>query len=242
MATHNGARFIHEQLASILGQLSNDDEMVIVDDASNDGTVAIVESFFDNRIRIVRQAHNYGVLKTFGRALDEARGEIIFLADQDDVWRADKVLKIKGMFSGFPDLSLVLSDLSIIDADGNITVETRSKSGKFHPGVLHNLVRNRYRGCAMAFRRSILRYCLPFPADIPMHDMWIGIVNQLVGRTGFINEPLMFYRRHNTNKSPAKHTSVAQMIRWRWALVKNLVLLYPRIWILKRRSVTIPSR
>lgn len=242
MAAYNGERFIHEQLTSILAQLSSEDEIVIVDDASSDETVAIAESFCDGRIRILQQGRNHGVIKTFGHALEEAKGEIIFLADQDDIWRMDKVVKINGMFSACPDISLVISNCSIIDADGNITSESWCKSGSFQAGALHNLVRNRYRGCQMAFRRSILGYCLPFPPDIPMHDMWIGIVNQFVGRTGFIDEPLVFYRRHDQNKSPEKHAPIVQMIRWRWALVKNLVLLYAHRLALGRTSVTIRNR
>ena len=131
------------------------------------------------------------------------------------------------MFSTRTELSLVLSDCSIIDAVGDIVAKTRFKSGQFHPGALRNIVRNSYLGCSMAFRRSILDYCLPIPADIPMHDMWIGILNQLVGKTGFIDEPLICYRRHENNISPGKHAPLPQMIRWRWALVKNLILRIP---------------
>lgn len=228
MATYNGERFIHEQLASIVGQLSNDDEIIVVDDVSSDRTLAIVENFRDPRIRIVQQERNSGVIKTFNRALEAASGDIVFLADQDDIWRADKVSMVKEKFLASPELSLVLSDSFIIDADGNVTAESRFKNTKFHPGAVQNFIRNQYLGCAMAFRRSILRYCLPFPADIPMHDMWIGIVNQLVGKTGFIDEPLMSYRRHDSNASPQSHAPMAQMIRWRWALGKNLALLWVR--------------
>jgi glycosyltransferase involved in cell wall biosynthesis len=228
MATYNGERFIHEQLASIVGQLSSDDEIIVVDDVSSDRTLAIVENFRDPRIRIVQQERNSGVIKTFNRALEAASGDIVFLADQDDIWRADKVSKIKEKFLASPEVSLVLSDSFIIDADGNVTAESRFKTTKFHPGAVRNFIRNQYLGCAMAFRRSILRHCLPFPADIPMHDMWIGIVNQLVGKTEFIDEPLMSYRRHDSNASPQSHASLAQMIRWRWALGKNLALLWVR--------------
>ncbi len=242
MATYNGERFIHEQLASILAQLDTDDEIVVVDDASRDGTVAIVESFCDKRIRIIRQPFNCGVLKTFGRALEEAKGEIIFLADQDDVWRSDKVAKIKGMFSARLDLTLVQSDCSVIDADGNIVTEFRFGSKTFYAGIFRNFVRNLYQGSAMAFRRSILQYCLPFPPDIPMHDMWLGIVNQFVGKAEFIAEPLMYYRRHGRNESPGKHAPLIQMLHWRWGLLKSLVLLYARRVILRRRRISVPIR
>jgi len=242
MATYNGERFIHEQLASIVGQLSDDDEMIVVDDASSDRTLAIVESFRDPRIRIVKQERNSGVIKTFNRALETASGDIVFLADQDDIWRADKVAKVKDKFLASPELSLVLSDSFVIDADGNVTAESRFTKTKFHPGAVRNFVRNQYLGCAMAFRRSLLGYCLPFPADIPMHDMWIGIVNQLVGKTGYIDEPLIFYRRHETNTSPSQHAPLAQMVRWRWALGKHLAWFLARAMILKRRSYTTPLR
>jgi glycosyltransferase involved in cell wall biosynthesis len=242
MATYNGERFIHQQIASILRQLHSEDEVIIVDDASSDGTVAILEGLCDNRIRIIPQPRNRGIVKSFGRALGEARGELIFLADQDDIWQADKVSKIKGLFSTDPDLSLVQSNCSIIDADGKVIAERRFKSREFYPGALQNLVRNLYQGSTMAFRSSILEYCLPFPADIPMHDMWIGIVNQFVGKAAFIDEPLISYRRHGRNESPEKHASFAQMIRWRWALVKNLASLYARRTVLKRRGGTILSQ
>lgn len=239
MATYNGERFIHDQLTSILGQLCNDDEVVIVDDASSDRTVAIIEGFCDSRIRILQQPRNCGVRESFGRALREGKGEIIFLSDQDDVWRSDKVSKIKNAFSLYPDFSLVLSDTSIIDASGKIIAETRFTSRTFKPGTLHNIVRNNYLGCSMAFRRSILDYCLPFPADIPMHDMWIGIVNNLIGKTGFIAEPLMSYRRHDSNASPYQHHApLLQMIRWRFALVKNLGLLFVCRLLRERNAMT----
>jgi glycosyltransferase involved in cell wall biosynthesis len=228
MAVFNGSQYIHEQIASILPQLGIDDEIVAVDDASQDSTVAILEGFRDQRIRIIRQAENRGVVRSFERALQEAKGEIVFLCDQDDLWREDKVQKVKAMFLSSSSLSLVLSDCLIMDAHGDISAESWIKSGEFHAGLLRNLVRNRFLGCTMAFRRSLLEYCLPFPDNTPMHDMWIGMVNQLVGRTGFIPEPLISYRRHSNTVTTGKHASPSQMVRWRFALVENLLRLYLR--------------
>jgi glycosyltransferase involved in cell wall biosynthesis len=226
MAAHNGADFIEQQIASILPQLRETDELVVVDDASKDNTIAIIEGFHDQRIRIIRQERNRGVIETFSRGLQEARGEIIFLTDQDDVWRADKVETFVELFRTQPGITVAMSDVVIIDAYGDITSGPKFGSRSFPPGILSNLVCNRYQGSAMAFRRSILDYCLPFPAEIPIHDAWIGLVNQLVGKTGFIPEPLLFYRRHGNNGSPDSHAPLMKMIRWRWALIKNLTLVY----------------
>jgi len=226
MAVHNGANFIEQQIASILPQLAGEDELIVVDDGSRDSTITIVESFEDNRICVVRQLENCGVVRTFGRALKEARGEVILLTDHDDIWRADKVAKILEVFRAHPDVTVVMSDLVIIDAEGRIKSGPKFGSKQFHQGVLRNIVRNQYQGSAMAFRRTILKYCLPFPPDIPIHDVWIGLVNQFVGKASFIREPLLLYRRHGRNDSPETHAPLVQMIRWRWALIKNLAFRY----------------
>jgi glycosyltransferase involved in cell wall biosynthesis len=228
MAVRNGANFIREQIASILPQLSEHDELVIVDDASQDDTLAMIEGFRDTRIRVVRQERNLGVVRSFGRALEEARGEIIFLADHDDIWRADKVEKFLRLFREHPDVTVAMSDLVIIDGAGQVVAGPRFGTRPFHSGILHNLVRNQYQGSAMAFRRSVLERCLPFPEEIPIHDQWIGLVNQFRGKAGFIPEPLLLYRRHGGNDSPSTHAAWGTMLRWRWAVLKNLVLRYLR--------------
>jgi len=226
MASYNGATFIGEQIASILPQLGEHDELVIVDDASNDNTSAVVESFHDRRIRVFKQKRHRGVVASFGYALERARGDIVFLTDQDDIWPADKVNIFLEVFNTNSDVTVVMSDVLIVDATGRICSGPKFGSHRFRPGVLRNLIRNRYQGSAMAFRRRILNHCLPFPSDIPMHDVWIGLVNQFVGKAAFIPEPLLFYRRHGSNASPDTHAPISQMLHWRWALMKNLALFY----------------
>ena len=228
MAVRNGANFIQQQIASILPQLGDEDELLIVDDASRDNTVAIIDAFGDRRIRILHQAENRGVVRSFGRALEEARGDFILLTDHDDIWRGDKVAKFLEVFRTRPEVTVVMSDLVIINADGEVMSGPKFETRRFYQGVFRNLVRNRYQGSAMGFRRTILQYCLPFPSDIPIHDIWIGLVNQFVGEAAFIPEPLLLYRRHGRNDSPDTHAPLSKMIRWRWALIKNLALLYVR--------------
>jgi glycosyltransferase involved in cell wall biosynthesis len=237
MAVYNGARFVGEQIASILPQLGPEDELVIVDDCSKDRSVAIIEALGDPRIKLLRNEHNRGVLKTFERALANSSGDLIFLCDQDDLWRGDKVQKFRDLFRERPDVSLALSDACMIDAEGNTTV--RSCMGpRFRPGLVRNLVQSRFLGCAMVLRRSLLAYCLPFPEGTPQHDLWIGLVNQLVGRVGFIAEPLICYRRHSNTVTNGKHASLAQMLHWRFVLAKNLACVYVRGVVLRNASVS----
>ncbi len=223
MATYNGERYVEAQMRSILGQLPADSEVVVVDDASRDETVAIVDSFDDERIRIIRSPGNCGTVASFERALMEARGDIIFLCDQDDLWKPDKVSHVMQAFSD-PAVTLVLSDAKIIDAEGKDIEQSYFQTrGGFVQGVAQNILHNHYIGCTMAFRRQILAYCLPFPKKLPMHDSWIGIANDLFGKTVYIDEPLVGYRRHGQNVS--RKGNLPQQLRWRLNLLVNIIRL-----------------
>jgi glycosyltransferase involved in cell wall biosynthesis len=223
MATYNGERWIEAQLRSILPQLGSTDEVVLIDDASRDATLAKVNALGDSRIRVLRNEKNLGVDASFERALQQARGDVIFLSDQDDLWCRDKVARVMEIFSNEAGVTLVQSDARLIDAEGlEIGSSYYAQRGGFTHGVLSNIVRCKFLGCAMAFRRTVRDQCLPFPKRIPGHDMWIGLVNEYYGRTYFISEPLIAYRRHGRNVSPDRHQSLRLMLKWRYQLLMGL--------------------
>lgn len=225
LAMYNGANYIALQIRSILDQLGQSDEVVIVDDCSQDESVQIVNSFGDSRIRLIRNDSNLGILATFERALRESAGDILFLSDQDDIWRSDKIERVVSVFASDPAITMVVSDARVIDAAGDITARSFfGQRGAFSAGILHNLAKNKYLGCTMAFRRSMLDYFLPVPPDVPMHDMWFGLLNGIYGRTAFIDETLISYRRHGNNASPSAGASLVMRLVWRWCLIKNLLV------------------
>jgi glycosyltransferase involved in cell wall biosynthesis len=223
MAAYNGARFIAAQAQSVLAQLGSADELIVADDASTDETVAILEGFRDRRLRVLRHGQNAGVIKAFESALRQAAGEIIFLCDQDDIWRKDKVARVLAAFQNSAGATLVLTNGELMDGEGNSLGEALHTGARLPLGVAANLIRNRFQGSAMAFRREILDAALPFPAGIPMHDSWIGLVNALVGRTVYLPEGLIFYRRHGNNATSRQHGPIHRMIAQRWSLFKALV-------------------
>lgn len=221
---YNGANYLVPQIRSILDQLRQSDEIVVVDDCSQDESVQIVNAFGDSRIRLIRNDSNLGILATFERALRESTGDILFLSDQDDIWRSDKVERVVSAFASDSAITLVVSDAQVIDAAGNVTAPSFFRQrGVFSAGVFHNLVKNKYLGCTMAFRRSMLVHFLPIPADVPMHDMWFGLLNGIYGRTSFIDQTLIAYRRHGNNVSPSAGASPLKRMVWRWRLIKNLL-------------------
>lgn len=232
LAAYNGSRWITQQLESILPQLGPADEVIVVDDASSDKTVETVSALGDDRIAVHRNPTNSGVNASFERALSLARGDIIFLSDQDDLWHPRKVARVLEVFDTSPETTLVLSDARVVDAAGAVIRPSYfGDRGPFIPGVLPNILKSKFLGCAIAFRRSIRDRSLPFPAEIPGHDMWIGIVNELFGRTCFIEDPLIDYRRHGSNASPSTRQKLGTMLIWRWQLVRNIVPLAIAKWL-----------
>jgi glycosyltransferase involved in cell wall biosynthesis len=206
MSAFNGARFVQAQLESILPQLSPDDEVVIVDDSSRDQTVARVLSLDDRRIRLLGHERNEGVVASFEDALRCATGEILFLSDDDDLWHPSKVEKILREFDRHQDVNVVTSRVALIDEWGDPLPDAPvNRYGRFFPGFWRNILKNHYQGSAMAIRASLLGSILPFPrAGLFLHDVWIGTRNEaLRGKTAFIDEPLVYYRRHDRNLSRA---------------------------------------
>jgi glycosyltransferase involved in cell wall biosynthesis len=224
MATYNGQKYVVEQITSILKQLGDEDEIIVSDDSSTDNTLLLLNEQNDPRIKIYANNQFHSPIYNFEFCLTKAVGDIIYLADQDDIWLPGKVKSIMKIFGNDPDVTLVASDAQIINANGDTIANTfYSNSFVFTSNVLSNIVRNRFCGCSLAIRQSILQMILPFPRNIPMHDSWIGIMNQLFGKVHFINSPLVAFRKHDANSHPLSRTGIIRLLTWRWNLVKALL-------------------
>jgi glycosyltransferase involved in cell wall biosynthesis len=207
MATYNSEHFFLEQMRSILPQLSERDEVVIVDDGSTDATLDRIAAFKDPRIQVKQHKKNEGVNVSYEDAVRFAKGDIIFFSDHDDIWAADKVEKMLEAFDSDPGVSIVSTGISVIDGNGDpIADATYSKRPQFTTGFFANLYMNRFQGSAMAIRRTLLPHILPFPKGYSfVHDEWIGLRNALLGgRVIHIPLPLLLYRRHGNNVTKPK--------------------------------------
>ena len=219
MATYNGERFIQKQVQSILSQLNNIDELIVVDDVSVDDTVKLIKKFNDARVRIINNSRNMGSISSFNKALSLANGEYIFLADQDDVWYETKVVVSISQLEK-ENLELIIHDARVVDVNkGHIISESLFKLYKSSPNFLRNLISSRHTGCCMVLRNSALKKLLPIPTPLDekgfvaslftikgiQHDAWLGILSSVYGlKKKFVNIPLIDYQRHSDNESPLK--------------------------------------
>jgi hypothetical protein len=200
MAAYNGAKYIAEQLRSILTQLGENDEVVISDDGSLDDTLDIIRGFSDDRIKLVaNQSSFHGVVPNFNNALMHATGDIIFLSDQDDIWLDGRV---SNALEKLKKYDLVVSNCKVIDPFGKITQDSYFLLTKSGPGFCKNLFRSTYLGCGLAFNKKVLKCILPIPCNLAMyHDWWIGFIAEVHFDVYFDERPSFLYRRHDLSTS-----------------------------------------
>ena len=212
MATFNGARYVDDQLQSILAQATPSDEVIIADDCSTDGTYAILVDYAQRypTIKVVRNRRNAGVRTTFETLLSLCTREVVFLSDQDDIWtegRKDRMLDALRHCGYVAVLAnaFVMTERGI---EGSFFSDARNPNVR---SIGSNFFRNNFIGCCMAFRREVLEIALPFPASISMHDWWIGTCAMALGEVRYLAAPSLLYRRHSANQSSGT--------RRRWSVV-----------------------
>lgn len=237
IATYNGESYIEQQIKSILQQLDLDDDIIVSDDHSTDRTVEIIEGINDPRISIIFPTVSLGPIANFEHGLTYAKNAVVVLSDQDDVWLPGRVHIIRSHFtkSKCPYDLLVLNSRVV-----NEQLETINPSVfrmiDCGPGILKNIYRNTYIGCHMSFRQNLLIAAIPFPKSIPMHDVWLGLVSELMGTVTFRDEPVMLFRRTGKNFTKARYSWVRR-ITWRFNLMVQLLLFV----LFRRKNVLLST-
>jgi glycosyltransferase involved in cell wall biosynthesis len=207
MATYNGEKYLRQQLDSILHQTYQHIELIVVDDASTDETLSILNEYaaLDYRIHVFPAEKNFGLVANFERGLKLAKGDFIALSDQDDIFRKDKIELLLTTLKNHPGRDLVVSDLSLIDEEGNQVAPSMWRYSKIKPKqgrpFRRLLYANFATGCAMMFRRRLLQIALPFPPKCLVHDWWLAVVatTSKGGGICILKEQLTAYRQHRSN-------------------------------------------
>jgi glycosyltransferase involved in cell wall biosynthesis len=233
MATFNGENYVSKQMASILMQLSPQDEVIVIDDCSTDQTLKILESFNDLRIKIYTNDVNKSHVYSFARSISLANNDIIFMADQDDIWMDNRIDLMKHKLIETGRL-MISSNSDFIDMDGNkIDFHIDGVDSKDSSRYLKNILaifagKTNYYGCAMAFHKKLKDVILPIPKYVESHDLWIAMAGNLVKANLHLDERTIDRRIHGNNASVINR-GIYSKIRSRVVFVRSLLDLFIRI-------------
>lgn len=215
LCTYNGEQYLSEQLESIASQTRPPDELVVCDDRSSDGTLQILRRFAQSTsfpVRIQENASNLGSTRNFEKAINLCEGEIIALADQDDVWDLRKLECVEEVFARSPNVGLLFTDAEMVDQDlrplgsslwdWTFTPEEQRlvKDGQAFSVLIR---RNVVTGATMALRSRFKKLALPIPDDDwLLHDGWIAIVvAAFADLVVALPDQLIKYRQHSGQQS-----------------------------------------
>lgn len=199
LAVHNGEPFVREAVVGVLDQTFGDFELLIVDDASTDGTAAVVESFGDTRIRLIRNEHNLGQAPSLNLGLREARGAIVSRLDADDRMLPELVSSQVAALDANPRAALAGAWMRIVDEDGRPYATQRGSIRTFAQFVYAILVdRYPWGHPSIAYRRDVVRELGGYDAQLaPAEDKDLYRRLALAGHGAVsIDKPLVLYRTH----------------------------------------------
>lgn len=224
LATCNGGRHLAALLDSLATQTHPPAELVVLDDVSEDSTVAILEAFAVSApfpVRIFRNPQRLGVTENFSRAMTYCRGDYIALADQDDIWRPDKLALLAGALAP-PDVLAAFSDATVVDAELAPLGYTMWQRVRLTAGELDRLERGQgfsvllkhhvVTGATLVFKAALRDSALPIPPDWP-HDAWLALIAAAHGQVAPLRQALVSYRQHDRNVVGGRRKPLRQQIR-----------------------------
>ena len=199
MCSYNGERFIKEQIDSILYQTYSNFELIITDDCSSDKTIEIIKNYQENdkRIKLYQNETNLGFVKNFEKSISLCTGDYIALADQDDIWKKDK---LKTFIENIGENVLIYSDALLIDEHASSMEKELIRPDKDLISGSNNrafILENCISGNTLMFKKELVEQILPIPDDISFHDRWIAFVASTYGSIIFTDEPMTYYRRYS---------------------------------------------
>ena len=206
MTTFNGAKYLAEQIDSILAQTYSDFELVICDDCSTDSTRSILKEYEqkDRRVKLHFNGTNLGFKKNFEQALQFCTGEFVAFADQDDVWTKNHLEALLSCI-GEHDIAcsnsvLVDENLKPLNADMkticHFTSVPEDKSKLFFYFLFGN---NFVQGATSLIRRDFLMKIMPIPDFVSFHDYWFAINAATCNGITYLEDFTLFYRQHGNN-------------------------------------------
>lgn len=227
MCTYNGEKFLMEQLESIANQSQLPDEIIICDDKSTDDTLNIIQEFkkkapFDVKLYVNNE--QLGSTRNFERAIKFCSGNIIFLADQDDIWEKDKLLKTFTIFKEKEMVGLVFTNARMVNENledlgytlwESVGFKKKQKNSCLNKTPIDTLIKyNVVTGATCAFRSELNKFFLPISPNW-VHDAWISLIVATINNVEieFIDDQLIKYRQHANNQIGARKINIIKKLK-----------------------------
>lgn len=231
MATYNGERYLVEQLDSIRMQTLQPDEVILCDDCSKDNTKEIAEKFIKNynlqdKWKVIVNQENLGYANNFNKVAELATGDLIFFADQDDLWVPQKIQKMANIMNENSKCQLLCSEYGPFS------------NGKDSPQIPRKVLRQikndgtiecvkitpqsiylRTLGCCMCVKRSFYQEVREYWFDGWAQDDRMWRLAQCVDGCYLLHFNLVRHRLHDKNTSTyGKYHTIEKRVK----LFKNM--------------------
>lgn len=229
MTTYNGEKYVLEQLNSLKNQTILPNELVIVDDCSTDKTLDILNNFkstapFDVHIytknKNIGKSDKFGFVKNFEEAISHCKYDIVFLADQDDVWFKNKLEKHIEKYILTPSIMMI--------ANNAIRTNENLQHQQLTQLDYCKLAWNCYSvriGCCFSFRRDYLNSLLPIIENCS-HDVWLSDCSFFLDSRYDIDKPLQYFRRTPNSWSVINENSDSVTISMCYITKYKRIFLY----------------
>ncbi|MDX6513077.1 MAG: hypothetical protein QOE36_2581 [Gaiellaceae bacterium] len=222
LAVYNGLPHVREAIDSVLAQTFRDFELIVVDDASDDGTPDAVSSYDDPRVRLLRNERNLNQVVSLNRGIAEARGEYIARLDHDDLCAPTRLERQVALLDSRPDVGVVGSFVEIADLEGRRVSELSNTVSDFPDFVFTVLTERRLLvHPAATFRREDVLALGGYDESMRWaedKDLWARLA--LARRhAAVVEEPLVVYRWHEgqqSNTSTSLQREAARRVQTRF--------------------------
>jgi glycosyltransferase involved in cell wall biosynthesis len=221
LAVFNGQTYLPEMLDSLLSQTTRDFNVLVRDDGSRDKSLEILESYkarFHGRLSVITGEPSGSATANFGILMRETKADYALLADQDDVWKPEKVeltlrsLKEAEAKYGRSTPIYFATDIAVVNKDLELISASYWKWKRLRPSMMSNLSQSLIcvpiQGMASGLNRALLDLANPVAEKAISHDWWAQLIAAAMGKV--ICDPTVtaLYRVHGGNASIPKKVSV----------------------------------
>jgi glycosyltransferase involved in cell wall biosynthesis len=235
---YNGTRWLSRAIESVLSQMYENFELVIVDDGSTDSSSAIITPYLsDNRVRYVYHNHG-GFSAALNKGIAESNGDLIGFIGQDDLWTPNKLLFQIEYIKKHPGIDLVHSDYYVINSEERILRVVRGNSFKNYSKeqiIMHLFLNNSIGFETVLINRNCFNKIGVFDegmAGFSDHEMWLRVAGFF--KIGYVDKPLVKKRQHDRQLSKVK---IESMLDDEFRMVKRMIACYPFLRKLEHRKL-----